>query len=256
MNVIKFTTLIALSLVFSLNPRSLRRLLRRSILKEAALAAPAGGLLITGAPRRADLDGAPRFWNSVHALNRGGVIEATYDKAHLVPFGEYIPARGILPIDRIVPGQGDFTPGPGRRTLRLAGLPPVSPLVCYEAIFPGRVVDRADRPDWLLNLTNDAWFGTFAGPRQHLAIASIRAVEEGLPMVRAAGTGISAVIGPYGRVLAYLPVGRRGVLDTDLPEPLRPTVYARFGDAALAAVMVLTLVLSLILRVARPQQSR
>ncbi len=222
----------------------------------AALAVPAGGLLITGAPRRVDTTDGPKFWNSVHAVDSRGVIAATYDKSHLVPFGEYVPARGILPIDRIVPSQGDFTPGPGRRTLRLQGLPPVSPLVCYEAIFAGRVVDRADRPDWLLNLTNDAWFGNFAGPRQHFAIARIRAVEEGLPMVRAAGTGISAVIGPYGRRLASLPLGQAGILDADLPTPLRPTLYARFGNLVLAAVLALTLAFSLVLRVARPTQSR
>lgn len=223
----------------------------------AALAAPDNGFLITGAPRRrADGDGAATFWNSVHAISADAAVVATYDKAHLVPFGEYVPARGILPIDRIVPGQGDFTPGPGPRTLRLPGLPAVSPLVCYEAIFPGQVTDPGDRPEWLLNVTNDAWFGRFAGPRQHLAMARVRSVEEGLAMVRAAGTGISAVVDPYGRLFRYLPLGQRGVLDTPLPTPLPPTVFARFGNNVLFVLLALGTLLALVSRIARPQESR
>ncbi|MHA1564561.1 MAG: apolipoprotein N-acyltransferase [Alphaproteobacteria bacterium] len=208
----------------------------------AATAAPAGGLLITGAPRSEDTTGATprRFWNSVHAIDSNAAIQATYDKSHLVPFGEYVPARGILPIDKIVPGQGDFTPGSGRRSLRLAGLPAVGVLVCYEAIFPGAAVDRADRPQWILNLTNDAWFGTGAGPRQHFAISRLRAIEEGLPLIRAANTGISGVIDPYGRILAQLPVGETGILDTDLPVALAgPTLFARLGNTTLIWLMAL-----------------
>lgn len=214
----------------------------------AAAAAPADGLLITGAPRSEQITagaGPRRFWNSVHAIDSTAAIQATYDKSHLVPFGEYVPLRGILPIDKVVPGQGDFTPGPGRRSLRLTGLPPASVLVCYEAIFPGAAVDRADRPRWILNLTNDAWFGQGAGPRQHFAISRMRAVEEGLPLVRAANTGISAVVDPYGRILARLDTGRTGILDSGLPVALEdPPLFARLGDRTMIWLMLLALLLT------------
>jgi apolipoprotein N-acyltransferase len=197
----------------------------------AVQAVAGGGVLLTGTVRTAFHGGARRLFNSMLVVDAQADIGHIYDKAHLVPFGEYVPLRGILPIDRIVPGQGDFTPGGGRELLQVSGLPPASPLICYEAIFPGRVTPDGARPGWLLNLTNDAWFGTFAGPQQHFAIASARAVEEGLPMVRAANTGISAVVDPYGRVLARLDIGVAGVLDSDLPAALEPTPYARWGDA-------------------------
>ncbi len=206
----------------------------------AATAVPADGILLTGAPRTAAAaDGTRRFWNSVHAIGPDGRIVSTYDKAHLVPFGEYIPARGILPIERIVPSAGDFTPGPGRTTLRLDGLPPVGLLICYEAIFPGAVT-AADRPDWLLNTTNDAWFGPGAGPAQHFAIARLRAVEEGLPLVRAANTGISAVVDAYGRVLHRLDSGAEGVIDAGLPRPLPPPPFARLGDWSVLILLGIT----------------
>ena len=218
--------------------------------REAVAAAiPLDGVLLTGAPRT-EPAAAPggRFWNSVHAIDGAGDIVATYDKAHLVPFGEYVPARGILPIDKIVTGTGDFTRGPGRRTLRIDGLPPVSALVCYEVIFPGAVVDRRDRPHWILNLTNDAWFGNSAGPRQHLAIARVRTVEEGLPLVRAASTGISAVIDPYGRTVAQLGVGEAGLVDSGLPRPTGLTPFARLGNRVLAVLALAIVALTLALR--------
>ena len=211
----------------------------------AAGAAPRDGVLITGAPRRGGPDNA-LFWNAAHAIDGAGRIVASYDKAHLVPFGEYVPLRGILPIDKLVPGQGDFTAGAGRQTIAMPGLPPVSPLICYEAIFPGAAARADARPGWLLNLTNDAWFGTFAGPQQHFAISAARAVEEGLPLVRAANTGISAVIDPYGRPLAMLGLGVEGILDSGLPRALpAPTLYARWGNAipaGLLGVVVLLIV--------------
>ena len=201
-------------------------------------AIPAGGLLITGAPRR---ERRPlRIWNSIFAIDGTGKILGHYDKAHLVPFGEYAPLRDVLPIDKITHGAVDYSAGPGVRTLRLPGLPPVSPLICYEAIFPGAVVDPSDRPAWMLNLTNDAWYGITAGPHQHLAIARVRAVEEGLPMIRAANTGISAIIGPYGRVLVRLGLTKAGVLDGPLPAPTpNATIYARFGDIPFFVMLVL-----------------
>jgi apolipoprotein N-acyltransferase len=197
---------------------------------EAARAAPPGGVLITGSVRAAFHNNQRQLFNALLVIDDAARVQHVYDKSHLVPFGEYVPLRGILPVDKVVPGQGDFTPGPGPRLIDVDGLPAFSPLICYEAIFPGRVTPGDARPGWLLNLTNDAWFGSFAGPWQHFATASSRAVEEGLPMVRAANTGISAVVDPYGRVQAWLGVGVRGVLDSDLPEPIAPTPYARWGD--------------------------
>jgi apolipoprotein N-acyltransferase len=180
----------------------------------------------------------PRVWNSVHAIDESGRIVATYDKVHLVPFGEYVPLRHILPIDKITPGTSDFTSGAGPHTLMLPGLPPVSPFICYEAIFPGALVaDTHPRAQWLLNVTNDAWFGQSAGPHQHFASARLRAIEEGLPLVRAANTGISAVVDPYGRVLARLDLGREGVLDGPLPAALSPPPYARLGGLALLILL-------------------
>ncbi len=201
---------------------------------------PRGGLVITGAPRATPRGERPfRVWNSIHAIDSSGRITATYDKFHLVPFGEYMPFRRFIDMAKITAGGTDFSPGPGPRTLRLQGLPPVSPLICYEVIFQGRVLDPADRPRWLLNLTNDAWYGQSPGPYQHLAAARLRAVEEGLPLVRVANTGISAVIDPYGRLTARLELGRQGVIDSGLPEPLEnQTIYARLGDG-LALFLVL-----------------
>lgn len=192
---------------------------------------PPGGLLITGAVR-GTLPGVEpfRIWNSLLAFTDKGEIVGTYDKAHLVPFGEYVPLHKLLPLDKLTAGGVDFTPGPGVATLTLPGLPPVGPLICYEVIFPGDVADRAHRPAWLLNLTNDGWYGISAGPYQHFAAARLRAVEESLPLVRAANTGISGVIDPYGRVLAQLPLGARGVLDAALPTALPASLpFARIG---------------------------
>ncbi len=183
--------------------------------RRAALAQviPGNGLLLTGAPRIDQQAATARVWNALHAIDPQGTVVATYDKFHLVPFGEYVPFRSVLPIDKITAGAGDFSAGPGVRTLSLAGLPPFSPLICYEGIFPGAVADRSDRPQWLLNVTNDAWFGITAGPHQHFAAVRLRAIEEGLPLVRAANNGISAVVDPFGRVLARLALGDEGVLD-------------------------------------------
>ncbi len=217
----------------------------------AAVAAPRDGALITGAPRRSGGADNRRFWNAAHAITGDGRIVASYDKAHLVPFGEYVPLRGILPIDKLVPGQGDFSAGAGRQTITIPGLPPVSPLICYEAIFPGAVARADARPGWLLNLTNDAWFGTFAGPQQHFAIAATRAVEEGLPLVRAANTGISAVIDPYGRSVVMLGVGVEGVVDSGLPRALKaPTPYARWGNALPAGLLGIVALLIVVLQIA------
>ncbi|GBQ65677.1 apolipoprotein N-acyltransferase [Ameyamaea chiangmaiensis NBRC 103196] len=163
--------------------------------------------------------------NAIEAIDAGGTVRAHYDKSTLVPFGEYNPA--LLPF-HVVPGGG-FVPGHGVTTWHLPGAGAVGPLICYEVIFSGRVVDRRDRPDWLVNVTNDAWYGDSAGPRQHLASVRMRAVEEGMPIARAANTGISAVYGPTGREIARLGWGRRGTLVAALPAPLPPTVFALAG---------------------------
>ncbi len=185
-------------------------------------------LVITGTPRA---ERAPyRVWNSVQAVDGRGKIVATYDKFHLVPFGEYMPLRWLLPFDKITPGAVDFSAGPGPQTIALPGLPPASPLVCYEVIFPGNVTDPRNRAGWLLNVTNDGWFGISSGPHQHLASARLRAVEEGLPLVRAANTGISAIVDSYGRLRMSLTLGATGVLDGPLPAALPATPYARYGD--------------------------
>jgi apolipoprotein N-acyltransferase len=195
----------------------------------AAQALPPGALLLAGSVR-AEWGPDRRLsalFNAVVALDDQGAPLGAYDKSHLVPFGEYMPLRGLLPI-RLVHGAMDFSAGPGRVAWRLPGLPAVSPLVCYEVIFPGRVVG-AERPGWLLNVTNDAWFGVSAGPYQHLAAARLRAVEEGLPLARAAQTGISAVFDSRGREVARLGLARTGVLVAPLPAAGEPTPFARLG---------------------------
>jgi apolipoprotein N-acyltransferase len=206
-------------------------------------AAPAGGLVIAGAPRTSKPGQKPfRVWNSLHAVKGDTTIAGTFDKFHLVPFGEYVPLRRFVGFGKLTEGFSDFTAGDGLRTIRLPGLPPVGPLICYEIIFPGQVVDGKERPDWLLNLTNDAWYGVSSGPYQHFATARMRAVEEGLPVVRVANTGISGVIDAHGRVHASLGLEHRGVLDSGLPIPLDGlTPFARFGNGiiGLGALLVL-----------------
>ncbi|WP_299566607.1 apolipoprotein N-acyltransferase [uncultured Sulfitobacter sp.] len=198
---------------------------------------PEGSILLTGAQTRAPDGNGTSYRNSVLAIDSNGRIVARYAKHHLVPFGEYVPFRSLLPLDRLTAGLGDFTPGPGPDTLDLPGLPPVGLSICYEAIFPGRVVDAADRPGWLFNATNDAWFGASLGPRQHLASARMRAVEEGLPMVRAANTGISAVIDGFGRIVSRLEMDETGVLDTPLPAALPPTPFSKYGQMTFLLIL-------------------
>lgn len=210
---------------FSVSTDVARRALMRRVV-------PPKGMLLTGSVRLERQNGrVVRVWNSLVAVDDKTDVAAVYDKHHLVPFGEYMPLRDILPLAKITAGALDFSSGPGPRTLRLAGLPAFSPLICYEIIFPARVVDVADRPSWLLNITNDAWFGTSAGPHQHFASARLRAVEEGLPVVRAANTGISGVVDPYGRVIASLGLDTAGTVDAELPvaAPGR-TLFARAGN--------------------------
>lgn len=211
---------------------------------------PPSGYLITGAPRAEPLTGdLAQIWNSLVLIDAAGAIRASFDKFHLVPLGEYVPLRDVFPfISKLTPGGMDFSAGPGPRTLRVAGLPPFGAMICYEAIFPHRVADEDDRPDWLVNLTNDAWFGTSTGPYQHFATARLRAVEEGLPLVRVANSGVSGVIDSYGRVKETLPLGARGQLDLNLPLPIPQTIFARYGAWTSLACGSLILVLALALQ--------
>ncbi|MBF0268235.1 MAG: apolipoprotein N-acyltransferase [Alphaproteobacteria bacterium] len=209
-----------------------------------AKAVPANGLVITGAVRTTEPGLEPyQIWNSLLAIDESGLIRGVFDKFHLVPFGEYMPLKSILPLKKITEGATDFSPGPGPLTIALPGLPPVGPLICYEVIFPHAVAEPGKRPDWLLNLTNDSWYGISTGPHQHFATARMRAVEEGLPLVRVANSGISGVIDPYGRVVAELGLGQEGILDSRLPKPLNEaTIYARTGDVPSIGVLILLLI--------------
>ena len=199
-----------------------------------------GTVLVTGAarmeeiPRSARLPGESNvnYFNAIQALARGGEIVASYDKVHLVPFGEYLPFSGFLEslgMRHFVHIPGGFEPGSRRRLMQVPGLPPAAALICYEAIFSGEAVpdgELSERPGLILNVTNDGWFGETTAPYQHFSQARLRAVEEGLPMVRAANTGLSAVIDPYGRILRQLPLGVDGVIDSPLPRAAPPTFFA------------------------------
>ena len=188
-----------------------------------------GSVLITGAMR--GVDPATRsVANSLVVLNDLTDILAFYDKAHLVPFGEYTPLRGILPLDKFVPFDSDIIAGPGPKTIPVEKAPPAGPLVCYEAIFSGQIVDKKHRPQWLINVTNDGWYGLSAGPHHHFAMAQTRAVEEGLPLVRSANTGISGIIDPYGRVWGRLELDETGVVDSPLPRAITAPPFAQYGN--------------------------
>jgi apolipoprotein N-acyltransferase len=191
---------------------------------------PEHATLLTGAPREEiTANGNDNYFNSMLTLDRSSMIGVIYDKFHLVPFGEYVPFRSFGPVAAVASGLGTFVPGSGPRSLRVPGLPPFSPLICYEVIFPGHVVDPHDRPSLLINITNDAWYGKTAGPHQHFAIARMRAIEEGVPLLRVANTGISAVVDAYGRTLQFLPLGTEGNLDGMVPQAVPFTINADYG---------------------------
>ena len=194
----------------------------------------AGDLMLLGAlklelDRTGDVVGAR---NAVMTVHSDGTLGPRYDKAHLVPYGEYLPMRSLLSaigLSRLAPGDIDFWPGPGARTLDLGRFGRAGLQICYEIIFSGQVVDRAHRPDFLFNPSNDAWFGAW-GPPQHLAQARLRAIEEGLPVLRATPTGISAVIDADGRVLDAIPMHKAGRIDSSVPRARAPTPFARYGN--------------------------
>jgi apolipoprotein N-acyltransferase len=211
---------------------------------------PPGTTLLTGAARaEPDIDGVDgaRVFNSLYVIGDDGTIRDAFDKVHLVPFGEYLPFEGWLRqlgFRQMVALPGGFDAGRRLRTLPLEHAPAFGPLICYEIIFPGAVTDPANRPSWFVNVTNDGWFGDTPGPRQHLQQAVVRAVEEGLPVARAANSGISAIIDPYGRILAQREVGEAGIVDGPLPKPLSQTIYSRFGDAVYFSVCLLSAVVA------------
>jgi apolipoprotein N-acyltransferase len=212
-----------------------------------------GKILITGAARAEDgrsgggEKGRTKIFNSIEVLH-GGKIVAFYDKTHLVPFGEYLPLARILNplgVSHLVPGVWDVGAGP--RRLVAPGLPAMAPLICYEAIFPGDATPKnGERPQFLLNLTNDGWFGKTSGPYQHFAQARLRAIEEGLPLVRVANTGISAIVDPFGRILNELPLGAEGIIDGRLPKAAKPTLFANYTGLGFLSLWLFSIILAII----------
>ena len=207
------------------------------------LAAAAGDAwLLIGALHEEHSADGPQVTNALVSISPDGRMGPRYDKHHLVPFGEYMPYRPVF--DALGLSQfglrGDLARGPGPQTITVGDLPPFSPLICYEAIFPHQIIG-ATRPDWLVQPTNDAWFGSWAGPHQHYAQARIRAIEQGLPMVRAANTGISAVVDAFGREVVAIGLHRYDYFDARLPAAIAPTWYGRTGDwpAVTVAIMLL-----------------
>jgi apolipoprotein N-acyltransferase len=208
-----------------------------------------GSLLLTGAVDLKLADGhAVGAYNVVTALDAAGEIVGSYAKAHLVPYGEYLALKWLLePLGarRLVAGSLDFIPGPGPRTLDLGAWGKVGVQVCYEIVFSGEVVDPEHRPDFIFNDSNDGWFGAF-GPPQHLAQARLRAIEEGLPILRATTTGISAVIDARGVVRQHVPMHRAGRLDGFVPPAAPPTPFARLGNVLPLGWAVIVLLLALV----------
>ena len=199
----------------------------------AALLGPGDLLLLGGIEPIFARDGrGVAAFNSVYVLQPDSLLRGRYDKAHLVPYGEYLPMRPLLSaigLSRLAPGELDIHDGPGPRTLDLGAFGRAGIQVCYEIIFSGQVVDRTNRPDFIFNPSNDAWFGAW-GPPQHLAQARLRALEEGLPVLRATPTGISAVVDAQGRLLHSLPLGQAGAIDARVPAAAAPTPFSRFGN--------------------------
>jgi len=209
---------------------------------------PPGTTLLTGAARAEPGRSAgapPLYFNSLYVIGEDGTIRETYDKVHLVPFGEYLPFESRLTglgLREMVALPGGFDAGPRLRSLPLPDAPSFGPLICYEIIFPGAAIDDRDRPGWLVNVTNDGWFGDTPGPRQHFQQAVLRAVEEGLPLVRAANSGISAIVDPYGRIIASRGVGSAGIVEGPLPRALQPTIYSRVRDTIYFSLCLLSAV--------------
>ncbi len=206
-------------------------------------AAGQGAPVVLGVMR----DEGPFYYNSLVLLQPDGSVAATYDKHHLVPFGEYVPFGDLMArfgIRGLAAAEGGgYAAGTGPAVIAIPGIGTAMPLICYETIFPQEILAAPERPRFLMVVTNDAWFGRFAGPYQHLALGRLRAIETGLPMVRAANTGVSAVIDARGGVVDSLPLGNAGRIDAALPAALPPTPYSRSGDWPVAALIAAWLVL-------------
>lgn len=217
-------------------------------LRELGALLPDGAVLITGADRT----GSPPpdaantdTHTSMYVIDNHAVVRALYDKVHLVPFGEYLPFQSLLErvgLRQLTKVVGGLIAGDGRHPIQIPRAPAALPLLCYEVIFADELAEPGERAGWLLNLTNDGWFGRSSGPYQHFEQARLRAIEQGLPLVRAANTGISAVIDPLGRVVGSLPLGSEGLLDLPLPKAIAPTPYARFGDRPAGLALALGLI--------------
>jgi len=215
-------------------------------LAQIARLLPEQTLLLTGAIRLADPNSPTEsgVYNSIYVIDHAGSIRAVYDKVHLVPFGEYLPFEDVLErigLQTLTEQRGGFLAGDRHRLIAMPGAPSALPLICYEIIFPGELASVDQRPGWIVNVTNDGWFGISSGPYQHLQQSRVTAIEEGVPVARAANTGVSAVIDPVGRMVASLPLGREGVLDAPLPRPIAAPVYARLGDAPAAVLISIAL---------------
>jgi apolipoprotein N-acyltransferase len=226
------------ALTFDITQDATHRAMLQAVLPDQAI-------ILAGMVRREPNHTTMRwdYYNSLVAMAKTGTLLARYDKAHLVPFGEYVPLRGFAPVAAVTAGLGNFVAGSGVQTLQINGLPAFSPLICYEVIFPNAVADRNQPPQLLINITNDAWYGDTSGPYQHLAISQMRAIEQGVPLLRVANTGISAIIDAHGRVVQQLPLQQQGVIDGAIPSPLAtPTFYASYGDGGF---MVLWLLLAM-----------
>ncbi|MEP2101466.1 MAG: apolipoprotein N-acyltransferase [Parasphingorhabdus sp.] len=188
--------------------------------------------------------------NSVFAMDADRELLGRYDKSHLVPYGEYLPMRPLLSaigLSRLAPGDFDFWPGPGPQSLDIGTFGKAGLQVCYEIIFSGQVVDRENRPDFIFNPSNDAWFGAW-GPPQHLAQAQLRAIEEGLPVIRSTPTGISAVITSTGKIVDSIAMGQAGRIDATLPLPEKPTLFSRFGNILSLAFALILLICAIAIR--------
>jgi apolipoprotein N-acyltransferase len=211
---------------------------------------PQNTFLFTGAMRLADPDNPAQsgVYNSIYVIDHQASIRAVYDKVHLVPFGEYLPFEDLLErigLQTLTEQRGGFLAGDRHRLITVPGAPSALPLICYEIIFPGELRSSEERPGWIVNVTNDGWFGNSSGPYQHLQQARVTAIEQGLPLVRAANTGISAVVDPVGRIVGFLPLASEGVLDAPLPRSIGAPIYARFGDAPAAALVLIAFVFAI-----------
>lgn len=214
---------------------------------------PAGAYLASGSLSRIRRPGEKVIvHNSLVMVDPNADVVAKYDKHHLVPYGEYLPLRKYIPdgIRKVTSGEIDYTPGMGSATVDIDPIPAFSPLICFEGIFSAQVVAPGEpRPKWMLNITNDAWFGHTSGPYQHLQLARMRSIEEGIPLVRVANSGISAVFDAFGREVARKPLGEKGILDVQLPPALQdPTIFATYGQLIFMVLMAIMVGLGLVTR--------